>query len=153
SAARVYALRCVVPPGLPVDHAMTAPDHIRLSATTEDARLAALHACHALDTAPGPGLAGLVRLAASLFQVRCAFSVLVDKERLFFKAALGYQANEMPRENSLCTHMVESGCLAPLVVADATRDAGFARDPLVAGGPFLRFLAAAPLITPEGHCL
>src|SRR5690606_29541197 len=39
------------------------------------------------------------------------------------------------------------------VVADATQDERFSLDPLVAGRPFLRFLAAAPLIISEGHRL
>lgn len=132
---------------------MPAPASIRSSAATEDARLAALHASHVLDTAAGPGLEGLVRLSASLFRVPYVFVVLVDRERLFFKASLGVEANELPRAHSFCEHMVESHCLEPLVVADARQDERFSRDSLVAGRPFLRFLAAAPLITSEGHRL
>ena len=115
--------------------------------------MAALEASHALDTAPGPGLEGLARLAASLFQVSCAFVAMVDRDRLFLKATLGIDANELPRTNSLCAHMVESRCLEPMVVADAMQDERFVHDPLVAGAPFLRFLAAAPLMDAEGHCL
>jgi diguanylate cyclase (GGDEF)-like protein len=132
---------------------MPASAHICSSAATESARLAALEASRALDTAPGPGLDGLVRLGANLFDVSSAFIAMVDHDRLFLKAALGIHANESPRDHSLCAHMVESRCLEPLIVADATRDERFARDPLVAGKPFLRFLAAAPLVDAGGHCL
>lgn len=132
---------------------MPASAPIRSSAATEDARLAALHASHVLDTAAGPGLEGLLRLSASLFRVPYVFVVLVDRERLFFKSSLGFEANELPRAHSVCDHLVESDCLEPLVVADATRDERFSCDSLVAGRPFLRFLAAAPLLTAEGHRL
>lgn len=135
------------------DRSMPVSAQIRSSPVIEDARLAALDASHALDTAPGPALEGLTLLGTRLFQVPCAFIVMVDRQRLFFKAALGIGVNELPREHSLCAHVVESGCPEPLVVPDATLDQRFLHDPLVAGEPFLRFLAASPLTTPDGHCL
>lgn len=108
---------------------------------------------HVLDTAAGPGLDGLVRVAASLFQAPCVFIVLADRERLFFKASLGFEPGDLPRAHSFCAHMVESRCPEVLVMADAAQDKRFLHDPLVVGEPFLRFLAAAPLITSDGHCL
>ncbi len=76
---------------------------------------------------------------------------LVDEHRQWFKAKVGLETPETPREFSFCTHALSQTDL--LIVPDATQDARFAKNPFVTGDPGIRFYAGAPLVTPEGAVL
>ncbi len=68
-----------------------------------------------------------------------------------FKARVGVENAETPREISFCAHAIaEDG---PLLVEDATLDPRFAHNPLVTGDPFIRFYAGVPLTVASGHRL
>lgn len=111
-------------------------------------RVEALHRLRLLDTPPEPRFDRIVRLAARLFGVRTALVGLVDAERLWFKAKVGLEACETPREESFCACTI----LQPgvMVVEDARRDPRFADHPAVLGPPGVVFYAGAPLRSPEG---
>ena len=118
----------------------------------EDARVAELHALDILDSAPERHYDDLVRIASAICGTPIGFVSLVDRDRQWFKARLGIDVSETPREVSFCAHALEDPSHV-LVVPDATRDPRFADNPLVTGGPNIRFYAGAPLVTASGSVL
>lgn len=121
------------------------------SSIAEAARLEALQRYGVLDTLPEQALDDLTVLAAYICEVPISLVSLVDEHRQWFKARLGLETPETPREFSFCTHALRQTDL--LIVPDATRDARFATNPLVTGEPGIRFYAGAPLVTPGGAVL
>jgi PAS domain S-box-containing protein len=119
--------------------------------SNEFARLAALHGYSVLDTEPEAAFDDLARLASQICNTPIALISLVDRDRQWFKARVGFDAAELPREHAFCSHVVHGG--QALVVADARADARFADGPLVTGPRAIRFYAGAPLVTPEGYVL
>ena len=117
----------------------------------EASRLAVLRSYEVLDTPPEQSLDDLAELAAHICATPAAFITLVDEHRVWLKAKVGAESTDTPRELSFCAHTILTDDL--LVVADATKDPRFARNPLVTGGPGIRFYAGAPLVTPEGASL
>jgi PAS domain S-box-containing protein len=104
-----------------------------------------------LDTATGQPLEELARLAAQIFQTPIALVTLLDATRQWFKARVQYPATETPREYAFCYHTVRHADV--LVVRDTLADPRFATNPYVAGEPFIRFYAGAPLVTPDGNAI
>lgn len=102
-----------------------------------------------LDTAPEAVFDDIARLAALICDTPMAAISLVDGDRQWFKASVGLDVGETPREQSFCAHAIATPD-ETFVVADATRDGRFIRNPLVTGGPNVRFYAGSPLQTPEG---
>jgi PAS domain S-box-containing protein len=111
-------------------------------------RLAALDGYAIMDTAPEPEFDDLVRVAAQVCGAPIALVSLVDSERQWFKAALGIEARQTPRDIAFCAHAIQHRGV--FLVEDATKDARFAGNPLVTGETGLRFYAGEPLETPEG---
>ncbi len=119
--------------------------------TSEPERLRALAAYEILDTAAEPSFDGLVAIAAHMLDVPIALVSIVDETRQWFKARHGLDVAETPRVISFCGHVVADG--ETLVVPDTALDDRFRDNPLVTGGPRIRFYAGTPLRTPEGHVL
>ncbi len=120
--------------------------------TDEAARLADLATYEVLDTPPEADFDDLVKLAAKLCGTPIALVTLVDAERQWFKARVGLELAETPRNQAFCAHAIT----APdhlLVVPDARLDTRFVDNPLVTGDPNIRFYAGAPLTTTEGSTL
>ncbi|KLK91321.1 histidine kinase [Microvirga vignae] len=120
----------------------------RLPSWTEDDRLAALRSYRVLDTHPEPAFDDLVQLAASACQAPIALISLIDERRQWFKAEVGLGVRETPLDRSICLSVMLQTRLT--VVPDLAEDPRFARNPLVAGEPRLRFYAGAVLRTPDG---
>jgi len=135
-------------PGFAVD----AVDERSTSSENEEAaRLAALRSYCVLDTGREARFDDLTCLAASICDAPVSLVSLVDADRLFFKSSHGLDAREVPYPDFFCGHAIRQRDL--FVVPDATKDARFARHPLVSGPPHARFYAGAPLIAPQGHVL
>lgn len=115
----------------------------------EAGRVRALHEYGVLDTEAEEAFDDQVLLAAQLCQTPIALISLVDSERQWFKARVGLETRETPRHISFCGHAILRDEL--FVVEDAARDPRFRGNPLVCGGPRLRFYAGAPLTTHSGH--
>ncbi len=111
-------------------------------------RLQRLLSLDILDTLPEERFDRLTRIAQHLFGVPIALVSLVDAERQWFKSSQGLDASETPRDISFCGHAILDSEL--FVVPDASQDARFSDNPLVAGDPNIRFYAGAPLSSPDG---
>lgn len=116
-------------------------------------RLAALRSYGVLDTQADAAFDRLAGLAGNLFSTPISLISLVDAERQWFKARVGLEASQTPRDESFCAHAITLGPDAVMVVEDATQDPRFANNPLVTGPPGIRFYAGATLTTKDGHNL
>lgn len=121
-------------------------------AIDEIARLAVLRAYDILDSRPDPRTDVFVRLAADLYDAPIALVSLVDEKRQWFKAAIGLDATETPRDVSFCAHAILNPSEV-MVVEDATFDVRFMDNALVTGEPGIRFYAGAPILSPNGYPL
>jgi GAF domain-containing protein len=117
----------------------------------ELARLAALRSYRILDTDPEQGFDDLALLASQICGTPIAFIALIDENRQWFKARVGFNLKETTRSVAFCSHTIQQTDL--LVVPDALGDERFRDNPLVTGEPHIRFYAGAPLITREGEAL
>ena len=116
----------------------------------EAARLAALRGYRILDTEPEPAFDGVARLAARLCATPTALVSLVDEDRQWFKAKVGLDADETPRDRAICGHAILFEHEEMLIVPDTQEDARTADNPLCTGEPHIRFYAGVPLRTAEG---
>ncbi|MEJ6007819.1 PAS domain-containing protein [Paucibacter sp. AS339] len=115
----------------------------------EAASLAALHGLDVLDSPPEPAFDALVRVASLVCGVPISLISLIDAERQWFKANIGLPGvTETPRELAFCAHAVLGDELFD--VPDASLDPRFADNPLVTGGPDIRFYAGAPICLSDG---
>ncbi len=117
----------------------------------ESQRLAALAESRLLDTPPEEVFDRLARLAAQTTDCPIALVTLVTSQRQWFKARVGIDITETPREWSFCSHALAEG--KPFVVGDASNDPRFAANPLVVGEPHIRFYAGVPLEDGAGRLL
>lgn len=117
----------------------------------ESERLAALYEYSILDTAAEQTFDDLAALAAHICEVPMATITLVDKDRQWFKAKLGIDKTETPRDYAFCAHTILGA--EPLIVQDATQDSRFSQSPLVSHEPGVRFYAGFPLQTGDGLAL
>lgn len=109
----------------------------------EAARLAALRSTRLLDTPPEERFDRLTRIAARLFDAPISLLTLIDEDRQWFKSRVGIDTEQTPRDVAFCAHAIlRSG---PLIVHDALNDERFATNPLVLGGPRIRFYAGIPV--------
>ena len=121
------------------------------SQQTETERLAALHSYEILDTPADGAFDRITALAARHFHVPVALVSLVDEDRIWFKSRHGLDAEQIPRSPGLCASVIFSD--DAYVVRNALEDPRTLANPLVAGEMGLRFYAAVPLVTHDGHRL
>jgi GAF domain-containing protein len=117
----------------------------------EKKRLEVLWQYDVLDTRPEKAFDDLTELAATICEAPIALITLVDEKRQWFKSTLGVNVGETSRDVSFCAHAILDKKV--FVVPDAAQDKRFAKNPLVTGGPMIRFYAGAPLLSPDGQAL
>ena len=121
------------------------------STLDEARRMKYLREYGVLDTPSEQGLDELTALAAQICATPIALISLVDENRQWFKATFGLAMVESPRNTSFCSYALDKREL--FIVPDAAQDERFAQNPLVTGGPHIRFYAGAPLVGPEDTAL
>ena len=115
----------------------------------EAQRLKRLRELAVLDTGPEPLFDTLARLAANLCGAPIALVSLVDADRQWFKAQVGFSGTtQTHRDLSFCAHAILGRDL--MEVSDASRDPRFLANPLVTGDQAIRFYAGAPITLPDG---
>ena len=77
---------------------------------------------------------------------------LIDRDRQWFKAHVGTDIPETPRDEAVCDHAIRAPA-GLLEVPDLASDPRFARHPSVAGVQGARFYAGMPLVTPGGAAI
>ncbi|KAF9411325.1 His Kinase A domain containing protein [Podila epigama] len=117
---------------------------------SEERRLRALYSFQILRTGSDPNFERIVHLVATVMGVKACTISLVDHERVYIKAGSNFDFNDVPREESFCSHTVLRAANDPLVILDATKDWRFQNLPAVVSEPHLRFYAGAPLTTSDG---
>lgn len=118
----------------------------------ESMRLRALKEYGVFDTASEQAFDDITRLASFICKTPISLISLIDDSRQWFKARVGLEAAQTPREHAFCAHAI----LKPseiMVVPDAMADERFTANPLVTGDPNIRFYAGVPLVTPTGEAL
>ncbi|MGX1881483.1 PP2C family protein-serine/threonine phosphatase [Streptomyces sp. NPDC055287] len=105
-----------------------------------------------LDTPPDGAFDRVAALASRLFDVPVATVTIVDSDRIWFKAASGLDGvRQIGRDPGLCASAVLADGIT--VIPDTLADPVARSNPLVAGEMGVRFYAAAPITTPDGHKL
>ncbi len=117
----------------------------------EAARLETLRLCRILDTEAEGAFDDIVQLAATICDTPIALISLVDESRQWFKAKVGLEAPQTPRDMAFCSHAILGNDV--MVVGDATKDPRFCDNPLVTGDPGIRFYAGAPILMDNGTAL
>lgn len=113
-------------------------------------RIAVLRSLQVLDTPRDPVFDSAAALARSIAGTPIALISLIDAERQWFKACIGLDVAQTPRDIAFCAHAILGDEV--LWVEDAAKDPRFAANPLVTGPPHISFYAGAPLIV-RGHAI
>jgi hypothetical protein len=122
---------------------------LRDVADDETARQRALDALQVIGRGPDPRLDDLVELARTAFGTASAEINFIDHDRQWKMAVAGAERGENPRAHSFCNLTIQRA--EPTVVSDALFDPELSRSPLVHGPNPIRFYAAHPIESDDGH--
>ncbi|WP_187278743.1 ATP-binding protein [Methylobacterium sp. WL12] len=112
------------------------------------ARSEALAGYAILDTPPEPAFDDIALLASQVCGTPMALVSLVDEDRQWFKARIGFPACETDLARSVCVHALAEPGLT--VIPDLGGDVRTRSNPLVIDSGGLRFYAGTPLVTKTG---
>ncbi|MET3898584.1 two-component sensor histidine kinase [Devosia sp. UYZn731] len=112
------------------------------------ARLAALSSYSIMDTESEQGFDDIVLLASHICQTPVSLVSLVEKDRQWFKARIGFPPCETPLGQSVCAHALREDDM--LIIPDLTQDSRTHDNTLVTEDPNIRFYAGAVLKSADG---
>lgn len=110
----------------------------------EAERLEALRSTQLLDSKPEVAFDAIVLQARKAFNTPIVAISLLDDHRQWFKAKIGLDISQTPRNIAFCAHTIIHDEV--MYVLDAMQDMRFAHNPLVTGDTHIRFYAGAPII-------
>lgn len=113
--------------------------------------MAAVRRYDILDSPPDGAFDRITAIAARRFDVPISIISIVDEDRIWFKSHHGLPVEQIDREPGLCASAIMED--TPYLIEDARKDPRSLANPLVAGEFGLRFYAAVPLTTSDGHNL
>ena len=116
----------------------------------EKDRLESVTDLRILNTSPEPVFDDLVHLAALICDTPIAVIDFVDEQRVWFKARIGLQVDEIPREQSFSAHAILQSEV--LIVPDTLSDERFTNSFLVTEIG-IRFYVGIPLIPVNGQAV
>ena len=114
----------------------------------EDSRLESLRSFRILGTSGEQGFDDIAHLAALMCDAPVAVIAFVDGQRVWFKAKIGLEVDEIPRDDSFCAHAILQSDV--LIVPDPISDEKFMSSFLVEEIG-IRFYAGIPLITVDNY--
>ncbi|MBW4699004.1 MAG: GAF domain-containing protein [Aphanocapsa lilacina HA4352-LM1] len=120
-------------------------------APDEPQRLEALERYQVLDTPAEAVFDDIVAIAARQCHMPISLISLIDRDRQWFKARVGVEVQQTPRELAFCTHAILQR--ETFIVPDARIDERFSTNPLVIHSPQVRFYAGTPLVTPDNRAI
>jgi len=119
----------------------------------EMARLEVLKSYMILDSEREEMFNRLTSVCSAVFGAAMCYVSLVDLGRLWLLSASFPQvADEYRRDIGICSHAIISKDKV-FLVPDMLKDPRFRENPMVTGGPKIRFFAGAALVSPEGYKL
>jgi len=116
----------------------------------EGSRLESLRSFRVLGTSCEQGFDDIAHLAALMCDTAVAVIAFIDDQRIWFKAKIGLELDEIPRDGSFCAHAILQSDV--LIVPDPISDKRFMNSFLVEQVG-IRFYAGIPLITADTHPL
>lgn len=117
--------------------------------TDEFTRQRALDRYRVVDSLPESAYDDIVRVAAAVCDTPVALVSLIDRDRQWFKAKIGIDDSQTPRNVAVCDTAIRTPDRL-MEVNDLSKDSRFSEFPSVTGDFSARFYAGAPLVTPEG---
>lgn len=117
----------------------------------EELRLQDLFSYNILDSDSEKEFDELVELAASICNCPVSMVTFIDESRQWFKAKIGVEYRETPRDLSFCSHAILNGDV--MVVEDSLLDDRFKNNPFTKLEKPVRFYAGAPIVSTEGYKL
>lgn len=111
-------------------------------------RLNTLASYDVLDTDGEAYFDDIVTMASRICEAPVSLISLVDNDRQWFKARVGFDPHQTSLEESVCSHAILGD--GYLEIPDMTADERTRDNPLTLGDPGARFYAGANLVAPNG---
>jgi CheY-like chemotaxis protein len=116
----------------------------------ESSRVESLRSFRILGTSREQVFDDIAHLAALMCDVPVAIIAFIDEQRVWFKAKIGLELDEIARDGSFCTYAILQSDV--LIVPDPLSDERFTRSFLVEQIG-IQFYAGIPLVTDDDHSI